>query len=118
MDSSQSNPRLALSMNMSRYRTTFAVISALAMLSPATSSFAQQQAVPATQQAPALSPSPTVPAQVAPVQPPTAPPPPPRAPARGRGPPARSRRAPPPAAPPPAEAPGFPADSGRSLKST
>jgi biopolymer transport protein ExbB len=56
-------------MNMSRYRATFAVISALAMLSPATSSFAQQQTVPAAQQAPSLSQSPAVPAQVAtPVQ--------------------------------------------------
>ena len=41
-------------MNMSRYRATFAVISGLAILSPATSSFAQQQAVPAAQQAPLL----------------------------------------------------------------
>src|SRR5260221_9315905 len=56
-------------MNMSPNRATFAVISALAMLSPATSSFAQQQTAPATQQAPVLSPSPAVPAQAAqPVQ--------------------------------------------------
>src|SRR5260370_31529344 len=53
-------------MNMSRNRATFAVISALAMLSPATSSFAQQQTAPAAQQAPMLSPSPAVPAQAAP----------------------------------------------------
>jgi len=44
-------------MNMSSYRATFAVIAALAMLSPATSSFAQQQAVPAAEQAPVLSPA-------------------------------------------------------------
>jgi len=49
-------------MNMSRYRATFAVISALAMLSPASSSFAQQQTAPAAQQAPA----PAIPAQAAP----------------------------------------------------
>src|SRR5450755_3767326 len=49
-------------MNMSSYRATFAVISTLAMLSPATSSFAQQQAAPAGQQAPVLSPSPALPA--------------------------------------------------------
>jgi len=54
---------------MSSYRATFAVISTLAMLSPATSSFAQQQAAPAGQQAPVLSPSPALPAQAAqPVQ--------------------------------------------------
>jgi biopolymer transport protein ExbB len=50
-------------MNMSSYRATFAVISTLAMLSPATSSFAQQQAAPAVLQAPV--PSPAVPAQAA-----------------------------------------------------
>src|SRR6266478_1987625 len=44
-------------MNMSSYRATFAVIAALAMLSPATSSLAQQQAVPAAEQAPVLSPA-------------------------------------------------------------
>ena len=55
-------------MNMSSYRATFAVISALAMLSPATSSFAQQQAVPAAQQAPVLSPSPAVPQAAQPMQ--------------------------------------------------
>src|SRR5712675_152521 len=53
-------------MNMSRYRATFAVISGLAMLSPATSSLAQQQIAPAAQQAPALSQAPAVPAQAAP----------------------------------------------------
>jgi biopolymer transport protein ExbB len=50
-------------MNMSRNRATFAVICALAMLSPATSSFAQQQTAPAAQQAPV--PSPAFPAQAA-----------------------------------------------------
>jgi biopolymer transport protein ExbB len=59
-------------MNMSSYRATFAVISTLAMLSPATSSFAQQQAVPAAQQAPVLSPSPAGPAQAAPAAAPSA----------------------------------------------
>src|SRR5882762_6577303 len=52
-------------MNMSRYRATFAVISGLAMLSPATSSLAQQQIAPAAQQAPALSQAPAVPAPAA-----------------------------------------------------
>ena len=51
-------------MNMSRYRATFAVIAGLAMLSPTTSSLAQQQTAPAAQQAPALSQAPAaVPAQ-------------------------------------------------------
>jgi biopolymer transport protein ExbB len=55
-------------MNMSRYRATFAVISALAMLSLATSSLAQQKAAPAAQQIPGLSQQqpPATPAPVAP----------------------------------------------------
>jgi biopolymer transport protein ExbB len=58
-------------MNMSRYRTTFAVVSALAMLSLLPPLSAQQQTAPASQQTPAVSPSPAVPAQTAsPVQPP------------------------------------------------
>jgi biopolymer transport protein ExbB len=42
-------------MNMSRNRATFAVIFVLAMASPATSSFAQQQTAPAAQQVPSPS---------------------------------------------------------------
>src|ERR1700682_804643 len=53
-------------MNMSRHRATFAVISALAMLSPTTSSLAQQQAAPAAQQTPALSQAPASDATVVP----------------------------------------------------
>jgi biopolymer transport protein ExbB len=53
-------------MNMSRHRATFAVISALAMLSPTTSLLAQQQAAPAAQQTPALSQAPAIPAPAAP----------------------------------------------------
>src|SRR5450631_1376449 len=82
-------------MNMSSYRATFAVISTLAMLSPATSSFAQQQAAPAGQQAPVLSPSPALPAQAA-------------QPAAGQSTPA-------PAA---TDVSAAPVDGGRSLKST
>jgi biopolymer transport protein ExbB len=89
-------------MNMSRNRATFAVISALAMLSPATSSFAQQQTAPATQQAPVLSPSPAVPAQAAqPVQAPA--------------PSAAGQSAPAVAA---SDVSVAPLDGGRSLKST
>src|ERR1700704_6384115 len=89
-------------MNMSRYRATFAVISALAMLSPATSSFAQQQMAPAAQQAPVLSPSPAVPAQAAqPVQAP--------------GPSAAGQST---AAPAAADVSTAPVDGGRPLKST
>src|SRR5712675_176740 len=89
-------------MNMSRYRATFAVISGLAMLSPATSSLAQQQTAPAAQQAPALSQAPAIPAQAAP---------PPQAPA----PSAAAQSA---AAPTGSDASAAPADAGRSLKST
>jgi len=89
-------------MNMSRYRATFAVISGLAMLSPATSSLAQQQTAPAAQQAPALSQAPAIPAQAAP---------PPQAPA----PSAAAQSA---AAPTGSDASATPADAGRSLKST
>jgi biopolymer transport protein ExbB len=89
-------------MNMSRHRATFAVISALAMLSPTTSSLAQQQTAPAVQQAPALSQAPAVPAQAAPpVQAP-----------------ASSAAAPSAAAPVASDAAAAPADGGRLLKST
>jgi biopolymer transport protein ExbB len=94
-------------MNMSRYRAAFAVISGLAMLSPATSSFAQQQAAPAAQQAPALSQAPAVPAQAAP---------PPRAPAPSAA--AQSAPAPAAAAPVASDASAAPADGGKLLKST
>jgi biopolymer transport protein ExbB len=90
-------------MNMSRYRATFAVISGLAMLSLATSSFAQQQTAPAAQQAPALSQAPAaVPAQAAP---------PLQAPASS----AAAQSA---AAPVASDASAAPADGGRLLKST
>src|SRR5229473_3042032 len=89
-------------MNMSRNRATFAVISALAMLSPATSSFAQQQTAPAAQQAPMLSPSPAVPAQAAP-------------PAQAPAPSAAGQSAATPAA---TDVSAAPVDGGRSLKST
>jgi len=86
-------------MNMSRHRATFAVISALAMLSPTTSSLAQQQTAPAAQQTPALSQAPAIPAQAAPpVQAPAA--------------------APSAAAPVASDATAAPADGGRLLKST
>ena len=89
-------------MNMSRHRATFAVISALAMLSPTTSSFAQQQTAPAAQQTPALSQAPAIPAQAAPpVQAP-----------------ASSAAAPSAAAPVASDAAVAPADGGRLLKST
>jgi biopolymer transport protein ExbB len=52
-------------MNMSRYRATFAVVSALAMLSLLSPSSAQQPAVPASQQTPALLQPPAVAAQTA-----------------------------------------------------
>jgi biopolymer transport protein ExbB len=56
-------------MNMSRYRATFAVVSALAMLSLVSPSSAQQQTAPASQQTPAVLPPPALPAQaVSPVQ--------------------------------------------------
>jgi biopolymer transport protein ExbB len=89
-------------MNMSRHRATFAVISALAMLSPTTSSLAQQQTAPAAQQTPALSQAPAIPAQAAPpVQAP-----------------ASSAAAPSAAAPAASDAAAAPADGGRLLKST
>jgi biopolymer transport protein ExbB len=89
-------------MNMSRHRATFAVISALAMLSPTTSSLAQQQTAPAAQQTPALSQAPAIPAQAAPpVQAP-----------------ASSAAAPSAAAPVASDAAAAPADGGRLLKST
>jgi biopolymer transport protein ExbB len=89
-------------MNMSRHRATFAVISALAMLSPTTSSMAQQQMAPAAQQTPALSQAPAIPAQAAPpVQAP-----------------ASSAAAPSAAAPVASDATAAPADGGRLLKST
>src|SRR5712672_2941978 len=94
-------------MNMSRYRATFAVISGLAMLSPATSSLAQQQIAPAAQQAPALSQAPAVPAQAAP---------PPQAQAPSAA--AQSAPAPAAAAPVASDASAAPADGGRLLKST
>jgi biopolymer transport protein ExbB len=87
-------------MNMSSYRATFAVISALTMLSPATSSFAQQLAVPAAEQAPVLSPSPAVPAQAAQPMQAAAPS------AAGQSAPAAS------------DVSAAPVDGGRSLKST
>jgi biopolymer transport protein ExbB len=89
-------------MNMSRHRATFAVISALAMLSPTTSSLAQQQTAPAAQQTPALSQAPAIPAQAAPpVQAP-----------------ASSAAAPSAPAPVASDATVVPADGGRLLKST
>ena len=94
-------------MNMSRHRATFAVISALAMLSPTTSSLAQQQTAPAAQQTPALSQAPAIPAQAAP---------PPQAPAPSAA--AQSAPAPAAAAPVASDATAAPADGGRLLKST
>jgi biopolymer transport protein ExbB len=89
-------------MNMSRYRATFAVISALAMLSPTTSSLAQQQTAPAAQQTPALSQAPAIPAQAVPsVQAP-----------------ASSAAAPSAPAPVASDATVAPTDGGRLLKST
>ena len=87
---------------MSSYRATFAVISTLAMLSPATSSFAQQQAAPAGQQAPVLSPSPALPAQAA-------------QPVQAAAPSAAGQSTPAPAA---TDVSAAPVDGGRSLKST
>jgi biopolymer transport protein ExbB len=89
-------------MNMSSYRATFAVISTLAMLSPATSSFAQQQAAPAVQQAPVLAPSPALPAQAP-------------QPVQAAAPSATVQSTPAPAA---GDVSAAPVDSGRSLKST
>src|SRR5450631_2964690 len=85
-------------MNMSHYRATFAVISALAMLSPATSLFAQQQPAPAAQQVPSLSQSqaPAIPGQAPPVS-------------------VAGQSTPAPAA---TDVSAAPVDGGRSLKST
>jgi biopolymer transport protein ExbB len=94
-------------MNMLRYRATFAVISGLAMLSPTTSSLAQQQTAPAAQQAPALSQAPAIPAQAAP---------PLQAPASSAA--AQSAPAPAAAAPVASDASAVPADGGKLLKST
>ncbi len=87
-------------MNMSSHRATFAVISTLAMLSPTTSSFAQQQAAPPAQQAPVLSPA--VPAQAA-------------QPVQAAAPSAAGQSTPTPAA---GDVSAAPVDGGRSLKST
>jgi biopolymer transport protein ExbB len=92
-------------MNMSSYRATFAVISTLAMLSPATSSFAQQQAAPAGQQAPVLSPSPALPALPAQAAQPV----------QAAAPSAAGQSTPAPAA---TDVSAAPVDGGRSLKST
>jgi biopolymer transport protein ExbB len=94
-------------MNMLRYRATFAVISGLAMLSPTTSSLAQQQTAPAAQQAPALSQAPAIPTQAAP---------PLQAPASSAA--AQSAPAPAAAAPVASDASAVPADGGKLLKST
>jgi biopolymer transport protein ExbB len=53
-------------MNMSPFREISGLILALAMLSLASPSSAQQKAAPAPQQAPALSQMPAIPAQAAP----------------------------------------------------
>jgi biopolymer transport protein ExbB len=59
-------------MNISRYRATFAVVSAFVMLSLLSPSSAQQQTAPASQQTPAVPQPPAVPAQTAsPVQAPS-----------------------------------------------
>jgi biopolymer transport protein ExbB len=89
-------------MNMLRYRATFAVISGLAMLSPTTSSLAQQQTAPAAQQAPALSQAPAIPTQAAPLL---------QAPVSSAA--AQSV-----AAPVASDASAVPADGGKLLKST
>src|SRR5258707_9395793 len=77
------------------------------MLSPATSSLAQQQIAPAAQQAPALSQAPAVPAQAAP---------PPQAQAPSAA--AQSAPAPAAAAPVASDASAAPAHGGRLLKTT
>jgi biopolymer transport protein ExbB len=86
-------------MNMSRHQATLAVVFALAMLSLAPLSFAQQQTAPAAQQAPALS------------QPPAMATPPAQA-------PAPSAAAPSAVAPVTPDASLTPADGGRPLKPT
>ncbi len=90
-------------MNTSPLRATCCVIFALAMLSLASPSSAQQKTAPAPQQAPALSQPPAIPAQAAP-------------PAQAPAPSAVGASAPAPAA---SDATATPADGGaRSLKST
>src|ERR1700694_3331054 len=91
-------------MNMSPFRATFAVIFAVAMLSLAPPSSAQQKMPAAPQQAPALSQPqpPALPAQAAPPLP---------APAPSPGAPSAS-------APAASDATATPAEGSRSLKST
>ena len=91
-------------MNMSTYRATFGVMFALAMLSLASPSSAQQKTPPAPQQPPALSQSqpPAFSAQAAP-------------PAQAPAPSVTAQPAPTPAA---SDATAIPADGSRSLKST
>jgi biopolymer transport protein ExbB len=99
-------------MNMSPFRATFAVIFALAMLSLAPPSSAQQKMPAAPQQAPALSQPqpPALPAQAAP---------PLQAPAPSVAAPSASAPAAPSASAPAAsDATATPAEGGRSLKST
>jgi biopolymer transport protein ExbB len=84
-------------MNMSPFRATFAVIFALAMMTLASPSSAQQKAAPAPQQAPALTQPSAIPPQA--------------------GPALQAPAATAPAAAVP-EATATPADGGRSLKST
>ncbi|HMJ29213.1 MAG TPA: tonB-system energizer ExbB [Xanthobacteraceae bacterium] len=91
-------------MSTSPFRATFAVILALAMLSLASPSSAQQQTAPAPQQDPALSPPqlPAIPPQAAP-------------PVQAPEPPAVVPSA---SAPTASDATATPADGGRSLKPT
>src|ERR1700694_3160206 len=89
-------------MNMSPFRATFAVIFALAMLSLAPPSSAQQKMPAAPQQAPALSQPPALPAQAAP-------------PLQA---PAPSAAAPSASVPAASDATATPAEGSRSLKST
>jgi biopolymer transport protein ExbB len=89
-------------MNMSPFREISGLILALAMLSLASPSSAQQKAAPAPQQAPALSQMPAIPAQAAP-------------PMQAPAPSAIVPSAPTPAA---ADATATPTDGARSLKST
>jgi biopolymer transport protein ExbB len=97
-------------MNMSTFRATFAVIFALAMLSLAPPSSAQQKMPAAPQQAPALSQPPALPAKAAP---------PLQAPAPSVAAPSASAPAAPSASAPAAsDATATPAEGGRSLKST
>jgi biopolymer transport protein ExbB len=89
-------------MNMSPFRAISGLIFALAMLSLAAPSSAQQKAAPAPQQAPALSQMPAIPAQAAP-------------PMQAPAPSAIVPSTPTPAA---ADATATPTDGARSLKST